>query len=149
MNDIQQLPPQILNAIRELRGLDVYITGSVALFIYGKLDREISDLDLIAIDKSVLPVLRNKFHQISDAKAATEANRYTHKHEVCIDLFLVTEEPRHVYHYFEGICLKMVHPADVFLDKLKILQRTNTTPEMAAKCLSDIENYFHLTYSSK
>ena len=149
MRDIEELPIKVINAIRQLRGLDIYITGSVALFIYGKLDREINDLDLIAVDKQVLPILKDRFHQISDAEHAHQANRYTHKHEICVDLFLMKQEPKHVYYYFEDMCLKMVHPAEVFLDKLKILGRENTTPEMTSKCLLDLENYFHLTYNSQ
>ena len=149
MNDIEQLPPKIISALRQLRGLDLYITGSVALFIYGKLDREINDLDLIAVDKSLLPILRNKFIQISDATTPTGNNRYTHQHEICVDLFLMKQEPKHTLYYFEDMCFKMVHPSEVFLDKLKILGRESTTQEMSSKCISDLENYFHLTYNVK
>lgn len=72
-NDIREI-------LRKLRNTEFIVTGSLALQLCGKLDREVGDLDIISTDQRVIDKLK----------------------EVCLDLSETITDPNHMRFLYEG-----------------------------------------------
>ena len=138
------ISPDMSRVLQHIEGLDFIITGSLALCIEGKLDREIHDLDIITPDNRVLKQL-DKIGERLDETSEAHHLRYLCYNSYHVDVFLVSTHIKHTTKNIGKFKLKVAYPETVYLSKIASLCRHTNTPFLV-KALKDLEQYFHITY---
>ena len=129
--------------LKKLEGLDFAITGSMALYLNKKIDREIHDLDLITYDSRVLKVL-DTFGERSDEVTLENHIRYFCYDNFYIDVFLVTNINDSITKNIENMQVKVCNHEPIFLNKLEFISK-HPTHKSALKGLEDVIQYFTLS----
>ena len=138
----------LLTVVDDLEQESFYITGSVALELQGKLDRGITDIDIITDSENVLLKLKTFYLDVSDEVYGSGHKRYrSTRSSTPIDLFMKKEKLHYKTIMFEGRKIKVVSIKDIFIKKLEYINRTDFHKEAKNKCIQDLESYFNLTYN--
>ena len=136
---------KISQVLHSLRGLDFYITGSLALCLHEKLDREVHDLDIMTQDPRVVAKLRNmgmvlENHTEGHFKFLTYENLH-------VDVFTLPYEGKVITKNIKGLKLHLVSPESIWINKLQFLGKLLTKHHTGDKYLSDLLYHFNTNYN--
>ena len=143
------LRPSMKEVLEKIKHFDYHITGSFALCALGKLDRPIKDLDIVSDDPRLIKYFKTHCMALDDVVAFPNQCRYFYKETLFVDVFVNTPISKKdvVKVTIGGYKLSLVKPEYIFINKLKMLDSINGNTKMSSKIISDLTQYFHLTYN--
>lgn len=134
---MDNFPKGTIQLLNTLNSTSYIITGSLALKLQKKLDREICDIDIITNDVKVIEIMRNNGFELSEAFEKTTHFRFHFRDILFVDVFFKYNTPYEIIQ--KGTRTYKVTPW-WYIYENKLTDRHNNKE----KSIKDVLHYYEL-----